>query len=66
MANLNYEGNIVNSAVTELNLIYGKWEDLISEFSTSTSTLVSCNGFDKYVGGVDNDSFSSFCCTWWF
>lgn len=59
MANLNYDGNIVNSAVTELNLIYGKWEDLISEFSTSTSALVSCNGFDKYVGGVDNDSFSS-------
>ena len=30
--NLNYEGNIVNSAVTELNLIYGKWEDLINRW----------------------------------
>ena len=40
MANLSYDGNIVNSAVSDLNSIYTEWDSVISDISISSNKLV--------------------------
>ena len=59
MANLSYDGNIVNSAVSDLNSIYTEWDSVISDISISTNKLVDCRGFEKYIGGISKNSFSN-------
>ena len=58
MANLSYDGNIVNSAVSDLNSIYTEWDSVISDISISSNKLVDCRGFEKYIGGISKNSFS--------
>ena len=59
MAKLNYNGNVVNAAVSQLNNISYNWDSLISEMKVATNKIVSSKGFDKYIGGITSDSFSS-------
>lgn len=59
MADLNYNGEVVNSAVSQLVNIAREWDTLSNDIKKSTNLIVSSRGFDKYIGGINNDSFSS-------
>lgn len=59
MAQLKYNGNVVNSTVSQLNNISNNWNSLIDEMKNATDIIVSSKGFDKYIGRIKSDSFSS-------
>lgn len=46
MAELNYNGNVVNSVVSELTNLAGKFSPLSNSIKTATGVMVGCRGFN--------------------
>ncbi len=59
MAELNYDGDIVNSSVQSMSNIVEKFTNLANAMQHATNTIVSARGFNEYIGGISTDSFSS-------
>ncbi len=59
MAELKYDGDIVNSSVQGMSIATGKFTNLISAMQGATAQIVSARGFNEYIGGITADSFSS-------
>jgi len=59
MADLNYNGQVVNLAVSNASGTCGEFVNLENELRDATNKIVSAKGFNEYVGGISSDSFSS-------
>lgn len=46
MAELNYNGKVVNSVVSELTNLAGKFSPLSNSIKTATGVMVGCRGFN--------------------
>ena len=58
MSDIQYQGSIVNSTITEINNISNKIPSLSASIKSATNAIVSARGFSQYVGGISSDSFS--------
>ena len=58
MAELKYEGNTVNSVVSQLTSIAGKFDPLANTVKSCTGVMVGRRGFNLVGGGVTSDSIS--------
>lgn len=58
MAELSYNGEIINSAVSGLVSTSNEFNSLALSIKQGTNEIVSARGFDKYIGGISNDTFS--------
>ena len=58
MAELKYEGNTVNSVVSQIASIAGKFDPLLNTVKSSTGVMVGRRGFSLVGGGVTSDSIS--------
>ena len=59
MADLSYNGDIVNQATSQMSEAGEKFTSLISSIQHATSQIVSARGFQEYIGGIEVTSFSS-------
>ena len=58
MAELKYEGNTVNSVVSQITSIAGKFDPLANTVKSCTGVMVGRRGFNLVGGGVTSDSIS--------
>ena len=58
MSDIQYDGNIVNATISEINNISNKIPSLSASIRSATNQIVSARGFSQYVGGISSDSFS--------
>ena len=59
MANLSYDGDIVNSSVQNMSNATANFTNLVAAMQNATNRIVSARGFNEYIGGITTDSFSS-------
>lgn len=59
MATLNYNGEVVESTISELNSVVNEFSSLSDGMKSATNKIVSARGFYEYIGGISSDSFSS-------
>lgn len=59
MATLNYNGEVVESTISELNSVVNEFSSLSDGMKSATNKIVSAKGFYEYIGGISSDSFSS-------
>ncbi len=59
MAELNYNGDIVNQATSSMGELVGQFSPIISSLEHATSQIISARGFQEYIGGIEVSSFSS-------
>lgn len=60
MASINYNGNVVESTISELNSIVNEFSSLSNSIKSATNKIVSARGFSEFIGGISSDSFSSY------
>lgn len=58
MASLSYDGNIVNNAVSGISQVSNNFDSISSSVKSATAKIVSATGFDKYIGGINSDTFA--------
>ena len=59
MADLSYDGEIVNSSVQNMSNATANFTNLVAAMQNATNRIVSARGFNEYIGGITTDSFSS-------
>ena len=60
MADIHYNGNIVNSVVSDINSIKSEFSSLSSDMKAATVKIVSSRGFNEYIGGISSDTFCGY------
>ena len=58
MASLSYDGDIVNNAVEEISQVSNNFDSISSSVKLATAKIISAAGFDKYIGGINSDTFA--------
>ncbi len=59
MAELNYNGDIVNQATSRMGEVVEQFSSIISSIEHATSQIISARGFQEYIGGIDVSYFSN-------
>lgn len=59
MADLTYDGEIINSAVSNLISTSNEFNSLATSLKQATNKIVSARGFNDFVGGISSDTFSN-------
>ena len=60
MAEIYYNGDVVNSTVSNLNTIISEMSSLSSGLSSAVNQIISAKGFNEYVGGLSSDTFGGY------
>ena len=60
MAEIYYNGDVVNSTVSGLTSISNELSSLSSGLCAAANQIVSAKGFNEYVGGLSSDTFSGY------
>ena len=60
MAEIYYNGDVVNSTVSGLTSISNELSSLSSGLCAAANQIVSAKGFSEYVGGLSSDTFSGY------
>ena len=50
----------VNNAVSDINSVISNLSLLSSDIKSATNQIVSATGFNEYIGGITNDTFSGY------
>ena len=58
MSSIKYNGNVVNSIVSDINSLSNEFSSLSNSIKSATNIIVSARGFQQYVGGISSDTFS--------
>ena len=59
MSNIKYNGEIINSTVSDIDLVGNNFSLLSNDMKKATNKIISARGFSEYIGGLSSDSFSS-------
>ena len=60
MANIVYKGDVVNSVVEQIYNVVRSVPSLSTNLRNATNQIISARGFQRYIGGVSSDTFSSY------
>ncbi len=59
-SSIKYNGDVVNSTVSDINQLKDKFSSLSKTIKTATNKIVSARGFNEYIGGITSDTFSGY------
>ena len=57
---IRYNGEVANSTVSEIQSVATKFPPISSEIKAATNKITSARGFQKYIGSISSDAFSSY------